>query len=511
MNLEAQSNINNKQKKVEESTPSDFLKDFSKENPDYRDRIAASIKTERKTFFENRSNAEKHVEKITEEIKKTEKEIEKTTLEIKNLEQKLSKTPWYKFKTKKAIEYTIEDLTHGSFEDDLDDGLRWKKTKLEYLTERKHKILSELSTPYDLPKSLLKKIDDFYESEKIRWKNQEFSAEDIKKYFSDEVLGKLSMEEYLLLWERFPNAVQTHSIRQGIRDHIGTDTMGFAWHNIGEKKYFNNFKDILKDGHIKDTVSVFLGNPITKESVEKFINEDNHHFTSKDARVEYLKKLFKGTMGDFRDRSAIHFGTNVVLDKFYGSENGNEIFVAFPSAYIVSQYPFGGDLNSGFEHMEYNDNWVWPSNPNGIPINSGIIFIPKDAQVDKSNGSKYLLDDNLVPILDNGKLQFAKNTISSKEYWENYFQKNPESKPERIFYYEGETGTDGLNNLGKEFNYEGFYNTPENKLEKTGKFGAHEDNLDFREMFSKNVNKETDFDSKRKENLRSILQELKII
>lgn len=523
MNLEGQTN--NKHKKVEESTPPNFLKDFSKENPSYRDRIAESIKTERKTFFENKSNAEKYVEKITKKIEDTKKEIEKITLEIKDLKQKLSNTPWYKFNTKREIEYTIEDLENGTLEGDLDDGLSWNKSKLERLIERKNKLVSELNTPYDLPQSLLKKINDFYDSEKIRWKNQEFSAEDIKKYFSDEVLEKLTMEEYLLLWERFPNAVQTHSIRQGIRDHVGKDNMGFEWHNIGKEKYFNNFKEILQDGHIKDTITFFLGDPITKESVEKFINEDNHNFTSKDARVEYLKKLLERyNLGDFRNRSAVHFGTNIVLDKFYGSESENEMFIAFPSAYIASQYIFTGDLGFGIEDMSKNDSWVWSNNPSGIPINSGIVFIPKDAQVDRYNGSKYLLDDNLNPILDNGELQLAKNTVSSKEYWENYFQKNPESKPIRIFYYEGKTGTEGLNNLGKKFNFEKFSSNSNNKLRKINPEEKYHFNwIDFKEMFPENegnfnemmdkdLNDEnTDYNGQRRKQLKIILKELDIL
>lgn len=510
MGIENQNIIKNK--KETERVP-DFIKKFSKENPDYRDRIEASIKTERKTFFENRSNAEKHVKKITEEIKKTEREIEKTTLEIKNLEQKLSKTPWYKFNIKHEIECLIDDLENGSLEIDYYDGLSFKKTELEYLTKRKHELLSELNTPYDLPESLLKKIDDFYESEKIRWKNQEFSAEDIEKYFSDEILEKLTLEEYLLLWERFPSAVQTHSIRQGIRDHVGKDSMGFTWHNIGKEKYFNNFKKILEDGYIKDTISVFLGDPVTKESVEGFLNEDSHNFTSKEARIEYLRKLCQpeGYMGDFKDRSAIHFGTNVVLDKFYGSESGNEVFVVYPSAYIASNYKFSGDLHDGFEHMEYNDNAVWPDNPNGISINSGIVFIPQNALVDKNNGSKYLLDENLNPILNNGELQLAQDPITSKDYWEKYFRENPESKPSKVFYYEGETGTEGLNSLGKVFDYENyFYQADEKKFGKLNDANFKSE-LNYSKMFSKNKNPKTEFYNKRKEDLEIILRELNIL
>lgn len=49
--------------------------------------------------------------------------------------------------------------------------------------------------------------------------------------------------------------------------------------------------------------------------------------------------------------------------------------------------------------------------------------------------------------LKNGGILFKETTnkVNSKEYWESYFEKNPESKPAHIVYYKGEDPTKALN------------------------------------------------------------------
>ncbi len=48
----------------------------------------------------------------------------------------------------------------------------------------------------------------------------------------------------------------------------------------------------------------------------------------------------------------------------------------------------------------------------------------------------------------------AENPISSKEFWEDYFRKNPEKKPSKIVYYKGECPTNALKNWQKEAGHE---------------------------------------------------------
>ena len=261
-------------------------------------------------------------------------------------------------------------------------------------------------------------------------------------------------------------------------------------------------------------------------------------------KVEALKELQSmfGTFdrqGSYADRAALHFATEEVADCFYGCEKGNEIFMAYPSAFIASQYFFQGQLSEASGGY-WNDQWVWANEERGIDLNAAIVFIPKDARVDPETGSRYaikegggdinqknietvkrflelhkndLFIDGALKILGRSRfdlfkesiadtdeirqlrikigqtgnelgitdtrvlqaifdyqslfsmnvyrddelrieaeishtlrsygvyLKEAATTISSQEYWEQYWTKHPDEKPNKIVYYEGDDPT----------------------------------------------------------------------
>ena len=182
-----------------------------------------------------------------------------------------------------------------------------------------------------------------------------------------------------------------------------------------------------------------------------------------------------GGSGSYMDKMAIHFATEEVADCYYGAEKGNEIFIAYPSAYIASQYYFQGKLNAG-DSGYWNDQWVWANEERGIDLNTGLVFIPEEARVDRETGSRYELDENKNPVIDKAlqegiSFSEAKNKISSREFWETYFAKNPSKRPSKIIYYKSADPTSALQQWKKEHQID--------KKAQTGNIGFSERNVGY--------------------------------
>jgi len=114
---------------------------------------------------------------------------------------------------------------------------------------------------------------------------------------------------------------------------------------------------------------------------------------------------------------AIHVATQEVADGYYGSERGNEIFLAFPSALIASQYFFYGQLTEPGDNV-HNDQFIWANEERGMDINTGLVFIPKEARVDPKTGSRYKLDSDNNPIVNQPYIDKIKELSESAEFEE---------------------------------------------------------------------------------------------
>ncbi|NTW14714.1 MAG: hypothetical protein HGA31_06865 [Candidatus Moranbacteria bacterium] len=378
-------------------------------------------------------------------------------------------------------------------------------------------------------------LDAFYTDEKEKWEKAGYTPEDIAKQFTEERLSSLSVEDYALLMRRFPGEMLTHVTRQGIRDHAGT-----IWHTAGEGKYHKGFESMLEDGRLRSSLGIALKERSKEEAVSRFLRLDKVN-SREDALTMLAKKFESNVITDngFADTSAVHFAAETVMDEMYGSEKGNEIFVAFPAAYVASQLRFGGHgrLTEGHGGV-WNDKWVYTKDHEGMPLDAGIVFIPEDAMVSSKTGSRYEIGDEGEPsvrtrhideILDarfgkNGFIQkfvqdlsprlaklplqerlslaqgafkefgitdadaqkalvdldvlekfadawgsdgerdeygkilgkyygkcgadryeVAKEPISSKEYWEQYFQQHPERRLSKVVYYRGGDPSHALN------------------------------------------------------------------
>ncbi len=270
-----------------------------------------------------------------------------------------------------------------------------------------------------------------------RWELTPYAEADIKKYFSEEYLAKLSIEDYALLLRRFPGELVTHVTRQGVRDRIS--------HHSGAGGFYNGFEQTMRAGRLQSVV----GRAVTQEMKEAAIVSEikDIGLTTKEAAFSWVQNVVnpegQGKPGVYSDINSVHFAANEVADSYYGAEQGNEIFFVFPAMFIATAYHHSGGLaDSGGGY--WNDLWVWDQENRGINVDAGVVFIPADARVDPHTGSRYLVDAEKNPEMNDGELLLADKTISSREYWEQYFAQHPELRPSKIVYYEGGDPTAAL-------------------------------------------------------------------
>lgn len=296
-----------------------------------------------------------------------------------------------------------------------------------------------------------------------------------EKLLQFDSLAELSTDEYLKLWRRLNPFFVTHITRQGIRDHNG-----IGEHAAGLGQFHNGFTDILKANKsllspakvrhgigISDNAEVaraaldegekaFLENKSIdsmREDLRKRENLNSAPKTDQEIDGEIFKSLMRnlpiygieknisGLGGAWSDISAIHFGQNTVLNEIYGGEDQNEIFVVYPADVIASQCRFGSLKDNiamkGFtspnvsEERKWNDLFVW-TDDGTIPIDAGLVFIPKSTQVDRETGSRYQESGDI------SNLKHSENTVEASTFWENYFDNHPDLRPSHVIYYDGD-------------------------------------------------------------------------
>jgi|GEM_PF-2399909 len=405
-----------------------FIKEFSKQkSPEDRHQLAQEILEKRKDYFGKKEEIET-------------KEQEKNEL-VKELE---------------VLQHRIESYNSASFFVKIKDFLAIKKIKAEMRSKSEKRISAEedLSTSIEERPDLdetRRMLSGFYSREKKNWSEAPYSKEDIAKYFTEEHLASLSLDDYALLLQRFPGQMVCHITRQGVRDHYG-----MFEHMKGLGKGQNSFKKMLESKRLRSPLGVALSQALSYHDICKFLNGGEELVTNRDAierktePVRDLRLLVKnlkhytdnGSNKNFDDKDAIHFAVEKVLNGIYGGESGNEIFIAYPSACIASQYYFknwGNDVLSqpDASNDNHNDLYVWAKNEaDGMNLDAGIVFIPENVSVDVESGSQYEFDALGNPVETDGVLKKSERTMPSKGYWENYFSRNSNSRPSKIVYYD---------------------------------------------------------------------------
>ncbi|MBT6142896.1 hypothetical protein HOH51_00100, partial [bacterium] len=101
-----------------------------------------------------------------------------------------------------------------------------------------------------------------------------------------------------------------------------------------------------------------------------------------------------------------------------------------------------------FQNLGWSDDYLKPHkideflafmNENGVHADNLDLFIilsNKVEFVDWSTESE--IDTFIVNLMRDAGLYFetVSNTVSSREFWEDYFERNPESRPNKIVYYD---------------------------------------------------------------------------
>ena len=391
--------------------PPQFIREFSKEiSPEERQQLAQEIETKRAKYFAKKYAQTENQREIQQSTSERERVLTEKFEMISKLENKIAELSISRLG--KVLNY----FQLRKLQADISIGQRtYEQLKQEQDIEinKEQEISRKLELEETSPEmqEIRTMLDDFYKGQKEKWAESKHTKEDITKYFSEENLASLSLEDYALLLKRFPREMVTHVTRQGIRDHIG-----HVYHTVGEGAYTDNFMKMVEDGRLRSPLGIYLTENKKEQAIAEFLHLNT--FENKEEAMNYLA-TFAGTKqkesGGYADSMAVHFATEEVADVYYGSEKNNEIFIAYPSAYIASQYYFSGQLTeSGGGY--WNDQWVWANEERGMDLNAGLIFIPGEVKVDRKTGSRYELDENKNPV-KNSKYQAAlRRVVDSADF-----------------------------------------------------------------------------------------------
>ncbi|MEY4701264.1 MAG: hypothetical protein RL326_1451 [Pseudomonadota bacterium] len=230
------------------------------------------------------------------------------------------------------------------------------------------------------------------------------SLDEKRELLRPEVLAALSLDEYMKVWARLNPYFVAHITRQGVRDHNA-----MFYHSAGMHEYHDGFWEITRNRRelrapraVNDRLD-----PTDRESVREFLRANRvFERPSKEEAKAFFNDLLHysiATAPKYADKAAIHFSAQIVLNRHYGCETDNEIFIVFPSDVIASQYHFSfGGWEKDFTRKQSEDGWndvfVWDQRDvqTTIPLDAGIVFLPSSTLVDPVTGSRYALSEPRV-------------------------------------------------------------------------------------------------------------------
>jgi hypothetical protein len=352
-----------------------FVREFSREkSAEERSGVAAKIRAERGEYFQEKKE---HIG------------LEK---QIQDLENRL------------------DEYNSDSFLNKIKDyfKVRAARESLGVAQARKTEIGVSLASR-DSRQSGQDAIETFYEAEKKKWGGSEYSKEDIVQYFTEEHLASLSVEDYALLMKRFPSEMVTHVTRQGVRDH-----WAMSYHVAGVDKFHDGFTKMLDEKRLKSPLAVRITEALKEEDLVSAISRNGEPPKDRKEALELLER----NLGDkYVDTASVHFAAEEVADLFYGSEKGNEIFVAYPSAFVASQYASGhNDAAAPERKGMWNDVWVRDADESGMNLDAALVFIPKNARVSPHNGSRYEINTEGQPIRNEEAYQAFERVAHSLDF-----------------------------------------------------------------------------------------------
>lgn len=380
-----------------------FIHDFSKENDQEGRNETAKLILEKRAESREQAEAEKAV-----------------ALRIEELQQKLSKAEsnWFnKLRQRGEIAEARKEL----------DGLTAEE---EDGSEDRGDLPEEKNEGNEAQEML----DSYYAKQKAEWREAGYEEEDVKRYFTEENLSSLDLDDYALLLSRFPSEMATHVTRQGVRDHTSMDE-----HRAGMGEYSDGFVKILEDGRLRSLVSKLLASEDREETIGEFfkwlVEQTRLHnswikVSDREIIENVIEKekrgvddwqseqedefIYNTNSGSYSDRSALHLARGVVMDSCYGGEEKNEAFFAYPVGHFFAEHQF---QNKGMDNIDKNnDTWLWTKENKGLSVNAALVFLPKSTPVDPETGSKYFLDEERKPVVDMERLEQITKLIDDPDF-----------------------------------------------------------------------------------------------
>ncbi len=368
------------------------LKEFSKENAQTeRDSLAHEIKASRRERQTKLTDVKKESATSSEILEKVAEDLTSLAQEI----EAISNNSFSKLANFIKLGRLKKQLREAS---DLKDEVESKKTASD-------KTISTLSIskeklPAEFEESK-RKIEAFYQRQMEKWKKLPYEKSDVEKFFNKDYLTSLSLADYETLLARFSSNMVTHVTRQGVRDHSG-----MVEHSVGLGKNWNGFKELVKDRRLKHAIELKITEDDKEAAIARYFNLAN---TPTKESALYKLERFTGLntqhyAGSFVDFHAVHFAVKSVANEFYGSESGNEIFIAYPSYVMASNYFHRRDPHVPLDGSNYNDLWVYIEEDDEMPVDAGVVFIPKNARVNPNTGSKYEIDEKDEALPDSERI-----------------------------------------------------------------------------------------------------------
>lgn len=402
------------------------------------------------------------------------------------------------FKELKRMKEIPKD--YNNFSSDFNEKITAAKKNIFgniFKTEEYQELVAEIEQSLKIKKeSDINRIKKDYQQkfEEILG-NCPLSEAEREKYLSTEALEKMSLDDYLFLLKRLSGEAFYHVTRYGVRENTFSSTGG--GHTVGEGSFLDSFTSLLKDRKINSFFSTVVKNPemINYYVDSKEVSELKASGKTAEEMVDYIMTSLQTSY--FLDRESAHFSYGKPLHNMYGAENDYKFYFYYPVEYILQNdfvYKSRESINIGHGYLsnrtgidqQYNDFEIFNFGE-GVSVNAGILCITGDIQVDPETGSQYIIKDGKPEADSDGNFLKPAKTINSQKYWESYFAKNPEIKPNKILYHNFGTSSYSPNDNLKELDKKNsFRNISEEELTSLMEYEKlAQDKL--REMFQKAV------------------------
>jgi hypothetical protein len=248
-----------------------------------------------------------------------------------------------------------------------------------------------------------------------------------------EVLSQLSTDEYIALWRRLNPHFMTHATPQGFRDHstglLSRETLSFHNGLIDTLKDEKQLKSRFAINGLTNTDEVTVTMFLSKIQVLQQVDEAH----AQEKFQSYLRAPLFQPLPGYPDGTSVHLTPQYVYDAYLG-EIGNGVFFCFPTDVIASQHIFGlaGDHKDlrkvQGDDRGWDDVFIWPNtqdNP-GIPVDSGIVFLPENTQVDPNTGSRYASEVQIIDGKEKVIMIEDRELVSKYSEWANNLYDNSE-------------------------------------------------------------------------------------